>query len=93
MLYDIINVETKSAAVSGWNVKCVETLAVQESVACWNDLDNDKLGSTPIMGDETEIFQILPGCPRVDLTYRDNQGWSLVFRAILRNKLGKKMSE
>jgi len=37
--------------------------------------------------DKTELVEILLRCPRVDLSCRDRQGWSLVFRAIQRNKL------
>ena len=42
---------------------------------------------------ETEIVEILIRCPRVDLSCRDKEGWSLVFRAIQRNELGEKMSK
>merc|ERR1719397_2260768 len=35
---------------------------------------------------KTEIVEILIRCPRVDLTCRDTQGWSLVFRAIARKE-------
>ena len=40
--------------------------------------------------EKTEIVEILIRCPRVDLSCRDEEGWSLVFRAIQRNKLGEK---
>jgi len=77
------------AAVWGGNVKCVETLAAQERCDSWNV--PDKWGVTPIMlalnRRETELVEILLRCPRVDLNCRDREGWSLVFRAIQRNKL------
>ena len=75
-------------------VKCVEILAAQERCQCWNV--PDWRGDTPIMWalkrDKTEIVEILLRCPRVDVSCRDREGWSLVFRAIQRNKLGEKMS-
>ena len=81
------------AAVWSGDLKCVETLAAQERVHCWNV--PNRRGNTPIMWalkvDQTEIVEILLRCPRVDLSCRDNKGWSLVFRAIQRNKLGEKM--
>ena len=74
----------------------VETLAAQERCDCWNI--PDKNGDTPVMTalkwgrrGRTEIVEILLRCPRVDLSCRDEEGWSLVFRAIQRNKLGKIM--
>ena len=74
-------------------MKCVETLAALERYDCWNVPDSD--GDTPIMTalkrGNIEIVEILLRCPRVDLSCRDKEGWSLVFRAIQRNKLGKKM--
>ena len=50
-------------------------------------------GDTPIMlalkKEKSEIVKILLGCPRVDLSCRDKEGWSLVFRAIQKKKIGK----
>ena len=72
----------------------METLSAQESFDSWNVPDSD--GDTPIMlafkEGQTEIAEILFRSSRVDLSCRDEEGWSLVFRAIQRNKLGKKMS-
>ena len=80
------------AAAKGGDVKCLETLASQESFDSWNVPDNR--GDTPVMKalkeGKTEIVEILLRCPRVDLSCRDKEGWSLVFRAIQRNKLGEK---
>ena len=82
-------------AVKGGDVRCVETLAAQERCDCWNV--PDMWGITPIMWalkeGKTEIVEILLRCSRVDLSCRDKEGWSLVFRAIQRNKLGEKMSK
>ena len=79
-------------AVTRGSVQCVETLATQERCHCWNV--PDRRGDTPIMKalklDCTEIVEILLRCPRVDLGCRDREGWSLVFRAIQRNRLGEK---
>ena len=79
------------AAVVGGNVKCVEILAAQERCDCWNVPDS--WGDTPIMDalmrGKREILEILLRCPRVDLSCRDKEGWSLVFRAIQRNRLGE----
>jgi len=74
---------------SAGDVKCVETLAAQESFDCWNAQDGR--GDTPIMmalksNSSREIVEVLLRCPRVDLSCRDREGWSLVFRAIQRNK-------
>ena len=81
------------AAVRGGEVKCVETLDAEERFHCWNVPDGD--GDTPIMfafkEGQTEIAEILFRSSRVDLSCRDEEGWSLVFRAIQRNKVGKKM--
>ena len=85
----------KEAAVSWRGGKCLETLAAQERCECWNIPDRS-YGDTPIMRalkrGKTEIVEILLRCPRVDLSCRDREGWSLVFRAIQRNKLGEQMS-
>ena len=90
------NVQTKygetlaQIAVRGGDLKCVETLAAQERFDCWNVPDSD--GDTPVMRalkeDETEIVDILLRCPRVDLSCRDREGWSLVFIAIQKKKIG-----
>ena len=81
------------AAAKGGNVKYVETLAAEEMFHSWNIPDID--GDTPIMmalkEDKINIFEVLLRCLRVDLSYRNQEGWSLVFRAIQRNKLGEKI--
>ena len=78
-------------AVRRGNVKCVETLAALEQCDCWNV--PYKNGDTPVMMAQklgkTEVLEILVRCPRVDLTCRDRNGWSLVFRAISRREIGK----
>ena len=90
------------AAVWGANVKCVESLIAQERFDCWNIPDGG--GDTPIMtavmlghsidprglrDNLTEISKILLRCPRVNPNCRDKEGWSVVFRAIQKNELGK----
>ena len=81
------------AAVRGGIEKHVETLATEEKCQCWNLAADD--GDTPIMlalkDRKTEIVEILIRCPRVDLSCRDEEGWSLVFRAIQYKSLGEKM--
>jgi len=61
------------AAVRWGDVKCVETLAAQESCDCWNVPDSN--GDTPIMlalnEGKTEIVKILLRCPRVNLDVVD----------------------
>ena len=88
-----VNETLAQAAVLGGNAKCVETLAAQERCECWNVSDIN--GYTPIIRalreGKTEMVEILLRCPRVDLNCRDKAGWSLVFRAIWRNKLGEEM--
>jgi len=68
-------------AVWGGDVKCVETLAAQETFDCWNV--PDKKGNTPIMMalymNKTNIVEILLRCPRVDLSSMDEEGWYLLF--------------
>ena len=93
------NVKTKNGAtlaqmaVEGGEWGCVETLASRETFDCWNVPNRD--GDTPIMRalkrNRPEIVEVLLSCPRVDLNSRDEEGWSLVFRAIQSNKLGEKM--
>ena len=82
-------------AVTKGDMKCVETVAAQESFNCWNV--PDMRGDTPIMWalkvGKTEIVEILLRCPRVDLSCRDKEGWSLVFRAIHFKELGEKNSK
>ena len=55
----------------------------------------DRRGDTPIMmavkEGSTEFFEIFLRCPRVNLNFRDKEGWSLVFRAIQEDELSKKM--
>ena len=81
------------AAVRRGSTECVRILAAQERCDCWN-VPDCLWGDTPIMRalkrGKTEIVEILVRCPRVDLNCRDSVGWSLVFRAIQKNKLGKK---
>ena len=78
-------------AVYGGSTECVRILAAQERCDCWNIPYQN--GDTPIMEalkeGKTEIVGILVRCPRVDLTCRDSEGWSLVFRAIERKDVGK----
>ena len=84
-----------NAAVKMKNVKYIEFLAAQERFDSWNVADS--FGETPIMmalklkRNKRKIIEILLGCPRVDLSCRDNDGWSLLFRAIQRKELGEKM--
>ena len=72
-------------------VECVKILASQKSCQCWNVPNSD--GDTPVMialeKNKTKIIKILLDCPRVDLKCRNKEGWSLLFRALERNKLGK----
>ena len=69
----------------------METLAAQENCQCWNVPDSD--GNTPVLKalkeNKMDMLQILLKCPRVDLSCRDAEGWSLIFRAIAMNNLGK----
>ena len=78
-------------AVFGENVKCVEILAAQEKCECWNVPYSD--GNTPVLmalkTNKMDILQTLLKCPRVDLSCRDVEGWSMVFRAIALNNKGK----
>ena len=63
------------AAVTGGDLKCVETLAAQERCDCWNV--PDFRGDTPIMmalkEDKTEIVEILLEFPRVDVNVVDRE--------------------
>jgi len=78
------------AVITG-NVKSVETLAAQEKCQCWNVNDTD--GDTPVLKalkeNKMDILKILLKCPRVDLSCRDADGWSLLFRAIAMKNRGK----
>ena len=78
------------AAVRG-GVRIVETLANQEKFDCWNV--PDKNGDTPVMmalkWGATDIVKVLVDCPRVDLTIRDKEGWTLVMRTIAGKELGE----
>ena len=80
-------------AVWGGDVKSVEILAAQDKFDCWNVPGYNYNGGFPIMmalnQDKSEIVTILVRCPRVDLSCRDEEGWSLVFRAIQKNELGE----
>ena len=77
------------AAVKNGVVRSVDTFANQEKFDCWNV--SDKNGDTPVMmafkSGKTDIVQILVGCPRVDLTIRDKEGWTLVMRTIAGKEL------
>jgi len=85
--YNIKNDDGETLAqrsVINGNVKSVETLADQEECQCWNVPDTD--GNTPALKalkeNKMDILKILLKCPRVDLSCRDADGWSLLFRAI-----------
>jgi len=64
------------AAVEGGNVKCVETLAAQESFDSWNVPDWQ--GDTPFLSavkqGKTKIVKFLASCPKVDCNVPDNNG-------------------
>ena len=81
------------AAVEKGDVRSVETLANQEEFDCWNV--PDKNGDTPVMmareSGRTDMVKILVGCPRVDLTIRDKEGWTLLMRTIAAKELGERM--
>ena len=68
------------AAVSGGDVKCVETLVAQERFAGWNVPDRD--GDTPLMlaikENRRNVCKLLLKCPRVDLNMRDKNGDNLL---------------
>ena len=91
------NVKTKDgetlAQLAVWKgvVRNVETLANQEKFDCWNV--PDKNGDTPVMmalkSGKTDMMKILVGCPRVDLTIRDKEGWTLLMRTIAEKKPGE----
>ena len=78
-------------AVKEGGVRNVETLANLEKFDCWNVPDEN--GDTPVMmalrSDKTDLVKILVGCPRVDLTIRDKEGWTLVMRTIDGELLGE----
>ena len=78
-------------AVCGGSERCVESLAGRPDCLCWSVLDEN--GDTPAMAalkdDKREIVEILVRCPRVDLSCRNSEGWSLLFRAIAENEIGK----
>ena len=78
-------------AVRRGDVRNVEILSSLEMFDCWNV--PDKEGDTPVMkalnSGNTKIVEILVGCPRVDLTIRDKEGWTLVMRTIASKKLGE----
>ena len=38
---------------------------------------------------KTDMMKILVGCPRVDLTIRDKEGWTLLMRTIAGKDLGE----
>ena len=81
-------------AVRRGGVECVETLGALDRFDCWNIVDSD--GGTPIMkalkDGKTELVGILLSCPRVDLSCKDKEGWSLLCRAFHRNDLGEKIT-
>ena len=70
-----------------------ETFANLETFDCWNV--PDKEGNTPVMfavkNEGLEGVEILLRCPRVDLSCRDKEGWSLLFRAIQFGYIGEEM--
>ena len=74
-------------------MKCVETLAAQDRCYCWNVPDME--GNSPIMialqRDRIKIVEILLRSSRVDLNCRDSEGWSLLFRALQKKKLGEEI--
>ena len=69
----------------------MEIIAGQERCDVWNVPDGR--GLTPIMmaleEGKTEIVKILLGCPRVDLSCKDKEGWSLLFMAVREKDLGE----
>ena len=79
------------AAVRGGVLSSVESLASQEKFDCWNIPDEN--GNTPVMKalrrGKTDIVRVLVDCPRVDLTIRDKEGWTLVMEAIAGKELGE----
>ena len=79
------------AAICGADLRSVKILSAQKKCLCWNIPDKD--GDTPIMKalktNKLEIVKVLIGVPWVDLTLRDREGWSLVFRAIQNKQLGQ----
>ena len=78
-------------AVLGESVPCVEFLANQENVNCWNVPGHG--GDTPIMytirRDRPNILKILLKCPRVDPNMKDGNGDSPVMKAIKEKKVGQ----
>jgi len=77
------------AAVTEGFVRSVESLASLEKFDCWNV--PDKNGDTPVMmalkWGATDIVKVLVRCPRVDLTIRDKEGWTLLMRTIAGKEL------
>ena len=75
------------AAAKGGDVKCLETLAAQETFDCWNVPDSE--GITPLM--RAVLYQrlcvsevlcnILLKCPRVDVNLRNLKGENLYLMA------------
>ena len=79
------------ASIIGGEVESVKSLANLEEFHGWNVPDVD--GDTPVMmalkcGD-TDMVKVLVMCPRVDLTIRDKEGWTLVMRTMKKKKLGE----
>merc|ERR1712150_91997 len=67
-------------AVSGGDLKCVETLAAQERFNSWNV--PDVKGDTPIMRalkeNKINILKILSKCERVDLNKKNSEGSDII---------------
>jgi len=88
-------VETLAALESFdcWNVPFAGNLRSNNNCNCNRCAMGRSIskGNTPIMlalrTDKVEILKILLRCPRVDLSLRDKEGWSLVFRAIQTRKI------
>ena len=55
------------------------------------DRRGDTSTKTDLNWNTTETVKILLRCPRVDLRCRDEEIWSLVFRAIQNKNLGEEM--
>ena len=79
------------AVVRKGNARSVELLARKELCECWNT--PDKAGDTPVFAaiknNKDDIVDILVDCPRVDLTCRDSQGWSVLMRLVAAKKIGE----
>ena len=69
----------------------MKILAEEEKCLGWNNSKEDDV--TQIMealdGGQMDIVKILLGCPQVDLSCKDKEGWSLLFKAIREKELGE----